>query len=417
MKLRIIEILKDILLIALLGSALYLLVLANESMSVSSAFLSIFTSGSSVQETETVKTSAAVRPVKLAVMTDIGRYGVMYGDDAMDTVYTSFGPLLGEALGTAGNFYESDGEAMQAALSGRGVYFEYPSKTPLSAIAEWLGTGFAADDLSAFGILLSLADDGVVVIYFIDSSGIYAAQTAVDPQTVLLDIVGYRPNDVNFAFELALQYPQFEGIDPFTLISDNVSLPLVSYESPLPATRDAVVTALGFNPYTDASFTGTDGAESFISSSSSLTIHNDGTVVFRNKSAAAQRFTVQSSHDTPTLAEIIETVRALIANIGAGGGGELMMTGFNMDENGCYDIFFDYFISGAKVSISSGHAVTARIEDGILTEFDIILKQYIIDERRESLMPAVQAAVVVSGSLSAEYADNGQGQVKAGWKS
>lgn len=413
MKYRIVEIIKSIILIALTGSAVYLIILANAQTGVASAFLSFFSKSSEVSEIQAVKATAAVRPVKIAVMNDVGRYGVMYDNAAMDSLYTSLGSLLGEALGTMGSSDEVQDSVLETVLTGNGIYFEYPAEVPLSALAEWLGTGHDSG-LCASVFILSLNED-TVTLYYIAEGRAFAARTAVDAEAVLADIGQYRPNDLSFAFELAEQYPQFDNIQPLTLVAGSVSLPVCNSEPPLPDGRNSVVSALGFNPYTDASYTDSEGTELFVGNSSKLTIMADGTVIFSNNSAAQQRFTLQSASGTEGEAEVIELVRSLLTDIGTGGGAELMLTGYSADSGG-YDITFDYFISGARVNISSGPAVTARIENGILTEFSVILRRYTIADKQEGLMPTVQAAVVVEGVLSAEYSDKGQEQLKVGWK-
>ena len=116
----------------------------------------------------------------------------------------------------------------------------------------------------------------------------------------------------------------------------------------------------------------------------------------------------------------IELVRALLGQITAQLSTEarLYLSDFTQTEDGA-QCAFDYVLSGASVLQKDGeHAVTARFSGSTLTELRMRLRSYSTQTQTVSLIPAAQAAAIVSqGSrLQVCYQDAADGALSAGWR-
>jgi len=109
-----------------------------------------------------------------------------YSAADVQAVVQLFAPILGEALGTAGNPEHISEESFRAALAENSVYLHFPCRAPLRLLADWLGSGMtgAAADIQSELICLCAAGDKTALC-FRDSTGqFFRCATAAVAETV-----------------------------------------------------------------------------------------------------------------------------------------------------------------------------------------------------------------------------------------
>lgn len=363
----------------------------------------------------TVVPVAACRPVRMAVRNQGGLYGVQYDDGAADELYEKLGRFLGQALGSVKDPEEVSLEQWLVALESEGAYFEFPGEVPLEALALWLGALSGGDFGFADRFFLSAGESS---LYYCQEDHYYRADTAHSTSQFAAELEQYRPNSVAFAFELAQEQPAYANVAAHSMISlsESYTPPEVISEYPLSdkTVRDALITSMGFNPYSESGYTDSDGNLVFVENTSVLRV-GGGSVVFRSTTsdAASAKFTVSSSDR----AGLIESARALIADFAHTGDARLYFAELS-SQGGNDVILFDYYISGTKIKQASGYGARVVISNGIVMEISLNMRAYTLSETAQNVMPALQAAAAMTGKgpLVLEYVDNGGDSVTVGWR-
>ena len=142
--------------------------------------------------------------------------------------FTLPGNMLGVALASASG-RESCGEKdFLAALSTPGLYMDFTISLPLSVISGFVGEQMSGQNVRA--LLLSVASDGTVDLYFHDGQGNFSrcatAVTAVD----LLELVSaYEPGNAAFAYENSELDVAFDSLARYSLfLGELPSIPVLS---------------------------------------------------------------------------------------------------------------------------------------------------------------------------------------------
>ena len=248
-KRRIIEWGKNILIVLLTLSALFLLTMT--PLVQDSGLAALVRSGNAGGGASPVSVQPdLVLPARLAVYRDGERYGLQYDDERMEELFVAFGPLLGEALSGAGEPAPLTGAGWRDRLSRPGVYFDFAGTVPLSALASWLGGEECDLKGSARRAVLCAAQDDQVALCWQDAGdgGFYTCATTLS-RSLHLDpaLETVSPNGAYFAFEDA---GLARLLDPFTLITEGegtgtqyaVTAPLATA-----AGMETLLNALSFN--------------------------------------------------------------------------------------------------------------------------------------------------------------------------
>ena len=250
---RLLELGKDLLILALLGLAVVLtlyIILPGPMFQFLNGEQSFLHPQASTAALSLLQPEAqeAVRPNLVSVQSENGRTTWQYSFQETDAAYESLGRWLGEALGTSGEAEPVSQEAWLEALSSPGVYYRFPGSVPLRALADWLGAefsrGLGGQTASAFAV--SAVGDQVFLSYQAGEET-YRCSTQLSPDALLLALETYGSDGSLFAFEGADVYPQLAAMDPCTLVPlAAVSVPVVQMQSQL-STEDVAV-VFGFNP-------------------------------------------------------------------------------------------------------------------------------------------------------------------------
>ncbi|MBE6991441.1 MAG: hypothetical protein E7430_02535 [Ruminococcaceae bacterium] len=404
MRSKIIELTKTLLLIALTCSAIYLTIVANSYYNLKLPFIdSKGEESAAVTGVNTV--SEASKPVKMAVMNSYGRYAAIYSSDSVEQMYDSLGKYLGEALGTMGQAEAVQPETVMEKLSLQGIFYEFPGRIHLSALAAWLGAGLpsAAEDPAAEMFVISLDDSGETLCYRTDDGWHSCRIELRDDIAADMDI--YRPNNVSFAFELARTESSFDDIEGFCLIDNQPAPPAITAQPMTAQLRETVASYLGFNPYSDSSYIEDNGDEVFTANNSMLRLETGGLLTFNAPGNGTRSISA---------ADRVELARSALMELVSPGEARLYFAGEEY-ENGAYTLNFDYYVSGIRVITGSGSGAQVVVESGKITRMTVWLRSYAKTDSVESLLPAVQAAAMKDGRLEVVYTDNGADTLTAGW--
>ncbi|HIT31297.1 MAG TPA: hypothetical protein IAC25_00430 [Candidatus Enterenecus stercoripullorum] len=367
-----------------------------------------------------VTLTAAAYPCRMAINTPEGRYGVQYNQAQVDSLFARVGPLLGEALTSAGQSEAVDEAQWQACLQGEGIYFDFSGQIPLSALGSWLHPGGGCPlSGSARRLVLAQREDGRVALSYQEASGVFFACTTDLSVDLHLDpaVEGVEENGARFAFE---DGELARLLDPYTLITEEASGTVYAASTPISANADlsGLLEALSFN---GQNHTSVSGGEAYLEGESRLEVRNDGTVLYR--AAREGKYPVAHSGEESTLAEMIETVRKLAEDtVGARcGDARLHLISAAQTQDG-WQIRFGYQLSGSSVWLyEDGWAAQFLVRDGYVAEFTLRFRSYSTTGEQEPLLSMERAAAMLPAltlerrELVLQYRDQGEGEVAPIW--
>lgn len=415
---------KNLLIVLLTLSALYLLSML--PIVQDSGLLEFFSAQDSADGPSGgsggVTLTAAALPASMVVSTDSGRYGVQYDPDGIDELFARFGPLLGEALTSAGDPETITESRWRSCLTGVGVCFDFVGDIPLSALGGWFGVGGQCGlDGSARRLLLSAGEEDQVRLCWrdVEDGLFYSCSTALTRALHLDPILeGYAGNGACFAFEdRALS----ALLDPYTLIADTEN-DGVQYAAATPVSgtsgADFVLSALSFSSQNHARGS---GGEFYLDGSDRLQVGDDGTVTYQ--AVQGEKYPVSAAGSKATVAEVIEAARSLAqSTIGAScGEAQLYLISARAEENG-WRVRFGYRLRGSAVYLyNEGWAAEFLIQQDYITDFTLHFRNYASIEETTLLLPIDRAAVMLPDltdeprELAIQYRDRGGQTVFPMW--
>lgn len=417
MKKRIWELGKDLLIVLLIFCLMLLTAAALPSESIRSSpwlssLLQPFAPLLGLPQSELIYVETALpvqdaaRPLAISVQNSAGRTTAIWDFDALDTAFESLGGLLGQALDTAGDFVPAAQSQLLAALSASSVYFYYGPSLPADLLASWLDASVESGAPNAFACALAL-EDSAVTLYLI-GDGCYAAGTGVQAASLSDLLEQYRPDGSQFAYEAGY------ALDSLSLLPGSAPAVYAVTASNPCDTRytEQLATALGFNPYGDASYTDAAGSTFFTESNCSLQISAGGQVLL--VSSAADRFLASGDG----VDALVEEARSLVDLATAGSLGDARIYLTELSQDGETTVCgFDYLISGIPVAMDGGHAATVTFHGRAVTQLQMQVTAYAQTTLLPGLLPAATAASILpAGSrLILQYRDSGTGDLTAGW--
>ena len=367
-----------------------------------------------------VTLTAAAYPSRMAVNTPSGRYGAQYDQARVDSLFARTAPLLGEALTGAGQPEEMSETDWQGCLLGEGIYFDFDGQIPLSALGSWLHPGQACP-LSGSARRLVLArgtGDGVVLAYQEASGGFFRCATGLSASLHLEPAMeGVEENGARFAFQ---SEELSRLLDPYTLITEEISAQVYAAANPLPSESDLswLLDALSFN---GQNHTSVSGGEAYLEGEARLEVGSGGTVTYRAPQEG--KYPVAHSGQEPTLAEMIETVRQLAQDTVGAVCGAARLHLVSAEETGeGWRIRFGYQLDGSQVWLyEEGWAAQFLVRDGYVSDFTLHFRAY-TDTGRSALMLSMERAAVMLPALAGgprelavQYRDQGEGEVSPIW--
>lgn len=430
---RLIELGKDVLIVLLACSAIYL---TYHTLLVSG--LEDFWKGESSSTGNVVKEreeSSVAWPVRMAVSSwdgeSLSRYGVQYNAGDCDEQFRLVASLLREALSSLGPAREVSRYEWRSALSGTAnLYFDFLGEIPLSVLSGWLsGTDNGLSD-PVRRLALSAKEEQVIIYYRDESTGKYYARTAevVNTQQLSSATRSVTGNGTIFAFE----QEQYSGLDGDTMILSKPPQPEVySVVNPLAGESQMeelnqssrlgeLLTAISFP---DNSYIYYNNVMVIRSGNDTVRISDDGVVRYEMLEGERSRYQVSAKGEQPTLLEAVQACRWLAeGTVGAmAGEGRLYLREIRQTEKG-WQIQFGYCLNGAEVQVGAvGYAAQFQVEGNEITQFILQLRSYSAAGSQSIVLPEQQAMAAMQamdkqgGELMLSYRDMGADTVSAGW--
>ncbi len=368
----------------------------------------------------------ATCPIRMAVVNDNGRYGVQYDHTAVDETFDLLGPLLGEALNTTGPTFPIAKERWHQALKSPGIYFDFGSQIPFSALSGWMEGGTVNLSLSTNvrRLILATGDEKNTVWLFWQDADTGAFQASTTDLDLALHfaptLAAWLPNAALFAFE----EPAYAACDPYTLITTTptpaiyvASIPL---SSETPNSMPQVLSALSYSPASVASYPTSDGTR-YTAGDSTFLLTTKGTLFFQG--ADPFRSPTYDQGIEGNTAQWIETTRRLTADTLGLLCGEAQLYLTSARYEGEYLVItYGYRLNGIPVFLhEEGWAAQFVVYNGTITEFTLHFRSYAATSTTTPLLPEPQAAAAMSalevegGELLLSYRDGGGDTVTAGW--
>lgn len=372
--------------------------------------------------------SAAISPLRMAVMNQSGCCGVQYDSPELATAFNRMAPVLNEALSGAEMPRPMTREEWEALLlSAPGVYFDFQGALPLPVLAGWL-SGQENPVLAARVRHLLLASDGregVVLAYRDEDSGQYFVCSAglVSLNHLQSVVAQVQPNGAVFACQAA-DYAKL--LAPYTLITAQTPMPReYTASNPIPAEEeqrlDELLEALSF-PLGITTVYDTPEGRRARSGNDTLSISNDGLVTYYS-TPQEQRYPVTASEGGSPVYAAVDSAARLVRGVLDLWQGEARVYLEQVTEQSqdSWRMTFRYALNDTPVQVGRrGYAATVLVEQGYITEFELQLRSYAGLEQTTLILPQRQAAAAMAqlgkdgGQLQLRYQDNGD-VVKAGW--
>ncbi len=414
---RLIELGKDLVILLLACSLLYLLGRTLISVERLNELRGLLDRGDqdSVVASQTQATSIRIRPLRLAVYHEGMRYGVQYDREGTDRAYDELYTLITEALSSVGTTEKVPENRWEQALRSMGIYLDFYYAIPFDLLAE------STEKLVSTGPVrrMCLAEDqsGGVSLFFVnEEEEYYAAQTTLSKDIHLATAVeGFSPNGAQFAFEV----PGLESVGDYTLVTATPQPAVYRSENPLvedTARVKELLSALSFRSQNNLN--PANGGQ-LVEQNDSLRLSREGVVSFHTIGDTEFRFSAPDS-STRTVLSYVQSLAQ--ATVGAWSGeARLMLEQINV-SGAQMEIIFQYNLNGTPVLLADGeHAARFIVHNGAVTDFTLYLRSYAKTEDITSILPVAQAAAAVEAltyrekELTLLYRDSGGELTTAGW--
>ena len=333
---------------------------------------------------------AATMPAALVVTNGEGRYGVQYDQTRTDELFARMGPLLGDALASAGPSQDISRTEWQRSLSAPGLYFDFGGAVPLSALGAWLSeAGECALAGSARRVLLCAGEEDQVLLCWQDADTglLYRCGTALSRSLHLEPIIGdCQDNGAYFAYE---DETLAAYLQPYTLITEEERTP-PEYSAANPLTQANVPALLSALSFSGQNHTQVSGGEAYLDGGDRLEVESSGAVTYR----ASQGGKYPAG---PGAAGAIEAARALAEKAVGPFCGEatLYLISARQEEDG-FEVSFGYRLNGSAVQLyQEGWCASFLIREGCITDFTLRLRSYTANGETAMLLPIDRAAALL----------------------
>ena len=421
---RAVELLKDVLIVLLTCSALWLVargqilgplgLLREESLQ---------TGGSVSQGSAGLD---AARPLRITASmmgeTGPGRCGIQYDQAVADSLFQQVAGLLVEALSSAGEPEQvTRRQWEQALITPPSVCLDFQGEVPMSVLTGWLTGEERAGDALVRRLVLTVWEDWVALYYQDGESGVYYRCLSEVANSLHLTeaLTALQDNGAFYAFESEA----YAALGGETLISAQVPVPKVySASNPVSGGRDslsALMEELGLsaNPnsyyYAGSAHVGRSGNDT-------LRLFDSGMAVYESEEGS-DHFLISSQGEEPTLLEAVEACRKIASVLSARCGQARLFLGSVVQGEDGLEVSFEYSLNGSQVRLEGGSAASFLIRDGRIIQFALRFRSYADSGETSVVMPYLQAAAALEAQgregeeLLLVYVDGGGDPVSASW--
>ena len=347
------------------------------------------------------------------------RCGLQYDQAACQELFQRVaGPLI-ETLSSAGPPERINRRQWEEALTGNlGVYLDFQGEIPLSVLVGWLSGERSELDAVVRRMTLTVWEDGLDVFYRDERSGDYyrCRSQVADPFSLAEALSGLTDNGAFFAFESGL----YQDLDPDTLLLPDAPAPAVyTAANPVSGAQGALeelVRDLGFS-LNSTSFYSTD-EQVARSGDDSVRLSDRGVAQYEGENL----FPILRQGGAGELFDKVETCRQLaLSALGSRcGEARLYLTAAEETPEG-WEIRFGYSLNGVPVLTDLGYAARFLVEGGRITQFSLYLRSYTATGNSSLVLPLRQGAAALAAcglegeELLLTYTDSGGDTLSAGW--
>ena len=425
---RWIEIGKDILIILLTCSAVWMLLGSNLTRLSLNHLMGRENKTVTAQQQQSVSWAEAVRPLRIAATMSQWeqrvRYGAQYDQNAVDDLFQQTASLLVEALSNVEALQKvPHWRWMQAMERSPGLYFDFQGELPLSVLMGWLSGNQSVEEATVRRILLTVEQENVVLYYYdLDTKTYYRGVCEVSTPAQLESVVSVlNGNGAFYAFESEA----YTSLAPETLLSEDIRYqPVFNASNPLANGRSdlkILMEDLGFY-LAGCSFYSADD-EVARSGGETVRLDSNGRVEYHNGGESEGHFllNIPAEPEKEKFA-VVEGCRRLAAQVidPRCGEGKLYLKYVEKTEQG-WEVSFDYSLNASPVWLKSGCAAEFAVKDGAIESFVIQFRNYQLSGHEDIVIPLPQAVAAVQAlglegqELLLVYRDMGEELLNAQW--
>lgn len=422
---RAIELAKDVLIVLLTCSALWL-VTRSQIMSSINGLLQEETPAGGTHETQG-GTRADARPLRIVASlpgeTRTGRCALQYDQVAVDGLFQQVVGLLVETLSSAGAPEEvTRSQWEQALTTPPSLCLDFQGEIPLTVLSGWLAGEEIDNTATVRRLVLTVWEKSVALYYQDRNDGSYyrCLSEVANGQHLTEALVSLQDNGAYYAFESG----QYDWLDPDTLLTDSVPTPDVyQVKNPISGDQSAleqIMTALDL-PVNSSSFYSVGDERVARIGGDNLRLSGNGVVEYHAEEGSSL-FTAAAQPEDATLFQVVEACRKLAAaTVGSNAGqARLYFSGVRESEEGL-EVSFNYCLNGIPVRLEDGAAAWFQVENGRITRFVLRYRSYTDSGETSVVLPIPQAAAAMEAmglegeELLLVYSDNGGETVSASW--
>lgn len=425
-KSRVINIVKNVVIVLLMISAVYLLLTA-VVVTPTQFFDGLFGAPSDAPaagNAGNAGSSVVSVPSTILTTNEVGiHYAVKYDYQIKSSIFASLSASFGEALGTSTSPVEIRESDWRSALRRECVYFDYLYSRPLSIIALHLGTSInpSVEDAAARRFILGNVDGELCLYYKDEYSGDYfRVGTALKYSAISGKIAGNALGQAVFAFESDEKY---ELLDPYFVFADEtVSAAAVSSITPFLSADTNLITLESFsmNSRTSLDYSESDGSVVYVDGNKMLRISTSGSALFTV--TGSDGIPVEHSGGYPTLDDCIAAASGLIQKTLAVSSGDSEIGLIETEKNsgrGNYTLNFGYYVNGIPLEMeNTAWCAKIRVSGGNIVRAELIFRQYTVSNDSLPVMSenfAVIAAVKKGGGEPVLVYVDSSGTVSCKW--
>ena len=432
-KIRAVEVMKDILIVLLTASALYLAAqtplvapLREEGRQTAPGH----SQGVNRMEGALPMAMVANLPGQPGMPAGAGlpegaegmRCGILYNQEGCQELFQRVAGPLVEALSSAGTPEPVNRRQWERALTDTlGVYMDFQGEVPLSVLVGWLSGGETGLTATVRRLVLTVGEDGVELYYRDEGDGAYyrCQDQVADPFSLAEALSGLTDNGAFYAFESEL----YRDLDPDTLLLPGAPSPQV-YAAANPASGgqpalEALVRDLGFS-LNSTSFYSTD-EQVARSGDDSVRLSARGTAQYEGGEGSGL-FPILRQGSAGPLFDSVETCRQTALSVLASRCGEARLYLISVEERPeGWEIDFGYSLNGVPVLLERGSAARFLVRGGQIVQFSLNLRSYTSAGSASLVLPPRQGAAALGArglkgsELLLTYTDSGGDTVSAGW--
>ena len=345
------------------------------------------------------------------------RAGILYDQAACQELFQQVAGPLAEALSGAETPEEITRIRWEEVLTDRlGIYLDFQGEIPLPVLTGWLSGEQVQGNASIRRLVLAVEEEQVVLYCRNEENGRYyrcpCGTVSASALTETLSAVQGR--EVFYAFEAE----EYADLDPDTLLFDGL-FALETYTASNSAAGQGALAGLaedlGF-PLDSTSFYTTD-EQVARSGDDSVRLSDRGVAVYTAGEGAGVL-----SPAGGDLLDCVEACRQTALSVLSPRGGEArlyLLSAVRAQEG--WEIDFGYSLNGVPVQLEEGYAARFQVSGGRIEQLTMYLRSYASSGEETAVLPARQAsaALRVEGLEGRElllvYADGGGDTLAAGW--